>query len=73
MVVQIEIDNINIRVFNAYGPQEDDDLIKKDLFWQTIETEIVSARQEGCLILLELDANAKIGSENLPGEGTQIH
>ena len=68
VVVQIEIENISIRVFNAYGPQEDDDSTKKDLFWQTIETEIVSARQEGCLILLELDANAKIGSEYLPGD-----
>ena len=68
VVVQIEVNGVNIRVFNAYGPQEDDDTIKKDLFWQTVETEIISARQEGCLILLQLDANAKIGAENLPGD-----
>ena len=61
LVVQIQVENINIRVINAHGPQEDDEISKIKLFWENIETEIVCAKEENCYVLIQLDANAKVG------------
>ena len=60
----MKTENYNICIINAYGPQEDsynkDDIYK---FWQELEQEIVSAKEENCLLVIELDANAKLGKE----------
>ena len=64
IVVQIEFKSYKIRVFNAYGPQEDDDFMKTNNFWQSLEAEVIVAKEENCMIIIELDANAKIGKEN---------
>ena len=63
LVVQVEIDNRKIRIINGYGPQEDEENSIVQTFWQTLETEIITAREENCLIIIEIDANAKIGRE----------
>ena len=55
------VGNLKIRVFNGYGPQEDDSSNKIDSFWQTMGQEIVNAKEEGCLIIIQMDANTKIG------------
>ena len=47
---------------NSYGPQEDDAAELISHFWQKIEEEVIIAKNEGCLILIQLDANAKIGN-----------
>jgi len=59
--VQCEIDDIKLRIINGYGPQEDDEPGKIKLFWNTIETEVEFAMDEGCLIIIQVDANAKVG------------
>ena len=61
LVVQFQLEEMKVRLFNAYGPQEDDTFEKRVIFWQALETEIATAKRENCLILLELDANAKLG------------
>ena len=33
------------------------------IFWEKIEQEVVAAQNEKCMILIELDANAKLGSQ----------
>ena len=68
LTVQAKVGNHDIRIINAYGPQEDDGNNEVYKFWQGIEEEIVSAKDENCLIILQLDANAKIGKENLKGD-----
>ena len=50
-------------MINGYGPQEDEEFNKITHFWQNIESEIIKCQDEGCYILLELDANAKVGKE----------
>ena len=65
LVVQLEIENAKIRLINGYGPQEDDDEIKINLFWQSIETEIMCAKEENCLVIIQLDANAKVGKDDI--------
>ena len=53
---------MDIRIINAYGPQEDSskEVILK--FWQEFENEIINAKEDDCAVLIELDANAKLGS-----------
>ena len=61
LVIQIKIGEIDIRIFNAYGPQEDE--VKDSLnFWSRLEQEIILAKQSNCWILVEMDANAKLDS-----------
>ena len=62
LVVQVKIGHLNVRIFNAYGPQEDDTATCK-LFWQGLEKEIIRAKQENCCIIIEMDANAKLETE----------
>ena len=63
LVVQCRIGDKSIRVINGYGPQESDSPAQKLTFWQALEQEVISAKNENCFVLLELDANAKLGSE----------
>ena len=62
----------NIRIINAYGPQEDDGNPKVYKFWQDIEQEILTAKDENCLVVIQLDANAKIGKENLKDDPNNV-
>ena len=66
LTIQVEVGSHNIRIINGYGPQEDecskDDIYK---FWQEIEEETLNAKDNNCLVIVQMDANAKIGKENL--------
>ena len=66
LTIQVEVGSHNIRIINGYGPQEDecskDDIYK---FWQEIEGETLNAKDNNCLVIVQMDANAKIGKENL--------
>ena len=61
--MQFDLENVTVRIINAYGPQEDDESSKIKLFWQAIETEIILAKDDNCYVILQLDANAKVGRE----------
>ena len=62
LVVEVTVNNLRIRLINAYGPQETESKNKIADFWSELELEIVKSRNEGCLIIIEMDANAKVGS-----------
>ena len=63
LVVQVKIGGSYIRIINGYGPQEDDLSVKRFDFWQSIEQEIISAKNSQCMVLIQCDANAKLGKE----------
>ena len=65
LVVHCRIGSLKIRVINGYGPQEDEEVIKIDNFWQSVEAEIECAKQDDFLILIQMDANAKIGCKHI--------
>ena len=48
LVVQAKVGNQNVRVFNCYGPQEDENFQTKVDFWNTLEKEIISATDNNC-------------------------
>ena len=56
------VNNLKIIVINCYGPQEDDKIEHVLSFWQKVEEEIVNAKNTGCLLIVQLDANAKVGN-----------
>ena len=68
LVTQVNAAGINIRIINAYGPQEG--ALKDDIFnfWHALEKEIIDAKDENCGILIELDANAKLGPTIINGD-----
>jgi hypothetical protein len=62
LVVEGKIGPFKTRFFNAYGPQEDEE--EKTIgFYSKLEEEIILALDDGCWILLQCDANAKLGNE----------
>ena len=61
LTIQISVTSHKIRIINGYGPQEDENKSKIVNFWNKIETEVIDAKNEGCLIIIEMDANAKVG------------
>lgn len=52
-----------IRIINGYGPQEDDPLNTRVLFWSSLEQELVPAKNENCMVLIQVDGNAKLGKQ----------
>ena len=72
LVVQILVGKHKIRVINGYGPQENENQGKIFAFWQEFEKEIIDAKEEGCLILVEMDANAKLGRGILKNDPNSI-
>ena len=69
LVVQVKAEKHDVRIINAYGPQEDS-YNKHEIyeFWQELEEEIVSAIENKCLLVIELDANAKLGKEHIKND-----
>ena len=63
LTVEANLGNNKIRIINAYGPQEDDDIQDVLGFWQELEGEVIRAKDENCYIIIEMDANAKVGKK----------
>ena len=66
MTVEVSLSFGKLRIFNAYGPQENYQIDVKRQFWLALEKEINKAKIEGCMVLLQLDANAKVGQKIIP-------
>ena len=52
-----------MRIINGYGPQEDDNTTEVFDFWYEIEAEVVKAKDENCMKIIQMDANAKVGQD----------
>ena len=68
MLIEISLDSMNLRIMTAYGPQEDalPDTINN--FYQKLEEEIMKCEEDDCGLIIEMDANAKLGSELIEGD-----
>ena len=62
-ILVVEADIGVKRIINGYGPQEDDDIQDVLSFWQEFEMEVIKAKDDDCFILIEMDANAKVGDK----------
>ena len=72
LTVQIKVGKYDIRVINAYGPQEDDSNLRRFNFWQELENEVISAKDNNCLIIIQMDANAKIGKDKIKNDPNEM-
>ena len=63
LTIQVDIGKYKMRIINGYGPQEDDNNQRILGFWQEMEAEIMKAKDNDCLVVVEMDANAKSGSK----------
>ena len=68
MTIQVKVGNEDIRIINAYGPQEDDEPNEKLNFWHELEMEVTKAKDNNCMVVIEMDANAKVGKDVLRGD-----
>ena len=68
IVVEIKISNKEIRLISGYGPQECWAECDRMPFFLALEQEIVKAEIEGKSIMIEMDANSKLGPKLIPGD-----
>ena len=63
LVVQAKIGCFDCRFINGYGPQEYENIEERIKFYARLEQEVVNAKLFNNLVCIEMDANAKVGSE----------
>ena len=68
LVIEIKVEDKEIRVISGYGPQENWLEEKRMPFFLALETEIEKAVLAGKSILVEMDANSKLGNTLIPGD-----
>ena len=66
IVIEIEVNKKNIYVISGYGPQESWPESERLPFFLALEDEIVKASLLGKSVIIQLDANSKVGSEFIP-------
>ena len=72
LVIQTRVGSVDTRIINGYGPQEDANFQDIYNFWQDMDKEIISAKEQNCKIIIQLDANAKLGKDILPADPNDI-
>ena len=68
LVVEGEVAKSKVRFINGYGPQESSTEEVRKPFFDRLDFEIKSAKIAGRLICIEMDSNAKLGSNIIPGD-----
>ena len=64
----MKINATSTRLINGYGPEETDSKERIAAFYTRLEEEIISCSSNSCEIILQLDANAKLGNKIIPGD-----
>ena len=72
LTVQLELNEKQLRVINGYGPQDDDNIQHRLNFWLGLEEEIISAKSESCMIIIQMDANAKVGQTIISNDPNNV-
>ena len=73
LVVQVHIENMSVRIINAYGPQVIDHVERKAAFWARLHEEFSDAANQGISCLLQMDGNLHAGSDLIPGDPNEIN
>ena len=66
LVVEVNVEKKNICVITGYGPQENWDERRRRSFFIALEAEIVKAEITGKSVIIEMDANSKLGPHYIP-------
>jgi hypothetical protein len=68
LVVEATLRKSKVRFINSYGIQETSPVEDKVDFYSTLEDEIQSTFDAGCMLCWETGANAKLGTEYIKGD-----
>ena len=68
ITIDIHVQNMEITITSAYGPQESSKCDVKDAFWKYLYEEAQRAKSYGKGYILQGDLNAWLGPEILPGD-----
>ena len=71
LVIEIEIQGMAIRCINGYGPQNYDNIEKKQQFWNFINAEVENASSCNAALIIQIDGNLWLGSDVLKGDPHQ--
>ena len=72
IVVEVKVNNKDIRIITGYGPQENMDEEKRMPFFTALEAEIIKAKMAGKSVIVEMDANSKLGKEHIENDPHDI-
>ena len=67
LIIECVLSQRRVRIFNFYGAQEDENDRRLESF-SKLEEEIIKAREDNCGIIIECDANAKLGGGVINGD-----
>ena len=62
ITVQITVQGCNVRITNAYGPQNYSDADSKINFWSYLEKEVIESANVDAGCLIAMDANSWLGN-----------
>ena len=68
LVVQGSINNKKVRFINGYGPQEKEIDENRMKFFNKLDFEVKRSHVAGDMICIQMDANSKLGADNVPGD-----
>ena len=68
LVVQVKVKDKEIRVIPGYGPQENLSNKERMPFFTQLEEEIMSAKLANKAIIIQIDANSKLGNKIVPND-----
>ena len=68
LVVEVEVSKKSIRVITGCGPQENWEECKRRSFFIALEAEIVKSELVGKSVIIEMDANSKLGPNYIPND-----
>ena len=68
IVAEIKVNLKEIRVITGYGPQESWSVAERMPFFAALEEEITKAQMNNKSVILQMDANSKLGPEIIKGD-----
>ena len=73
LVVEIELQDRNVRIMTGGGPQENWDEVKRTPFFIAIEAKVEKAHMAGRSVIIEIDSNSKLGNAYIPNDPYNIY
>ena len=73
LVIEVHIQDLPIRIINAYGPQECDTIERKSAFWSRISSEIENAIEADVGFIIQMDGNLHCGSDIIKNDPNKIN
>ena len=64
--VEVTTGVARFRCVVGYGPQLSDNPARNEMFWDYLDVEVNSAKDEGVGLIIEIDSNARAGNSIIP-------